>query len=162
MAGDLLLTNIDEHELSILLGSGGALGDTIFHADKYDGAGWEAWGSRLEAGLGGGRGNNRVGLPPHFYISFSKKNFNLKEGSELLFAKVIGAAIRPLTIVSTHAGLGEWSAHKSNDQLLDIFTRAMDTANVTLEVYSYEGKDLIDRASGEVNEHLSYMRKADE
>jgi hypothetical protein len=162
MAGDLLLTNLDEHELDVLLTSGGTLGDTIFHADKYAQANWDIWGERLAAGLAGSRNNNRVNLPPHFYISFSARDLRIPAARQMHFAKAIGAAVRPLTIVSGQQALADWSVKKSNYVLLDIFTAALNSAAVTLEIYSYEGADLIDRGSGELHGSLSYMKRANE
>jgi len=106
--------------------------------------------------------NNRANLPPHFYISFRGSDLKLKSPYDLAFANVIGAAARPLTIISAQAGLNRWCLKQSKSSLLEIFSAALVSGNVTFEIYSYDGHDLIDRANGQKHGSLGYMKLANE
>lgn len=160
MAGDLLLTNLDEDELNVLLEAGGALVSTIFHSDKYAQNHWNGWMGRLQEGLLGGNVNNRVGLPPHFYVTFKLNTY--KGAGNHKFSKIIWASLRPLTIVSNKQALANWQNNKTASDAEAQFRAALQTSALTLEIYNYEGKDLIDRNTGQVHADLAYMTLAPE
>lgn len=164
MAGDLLLVNLDEEELNALLTAGGTLVPRIFHADKYGQDAWTTWAALFKLGVDGNKINNRVGLPPHFYVNFSysKINFEMNSKEQKAFREVVFGATRPLTIVSSNPYLAGWDEIKDPFTAVKKFLKALKRTSVTLEVYSYEGEDLIDRTSNEVHESLSYMELLNE
>lgn len=160
MAGDLLLTNIDEEDLNSLLAAGGSLGTSIFHSDKYAQTNWNGWIGRLTEGINGGTINNRVGLPPHFYVSFDISRYN--GTGNYAFSKLIWSAIRPLTIVSNKQSLSGWDKNSTALSAENQFRQALESGAIVLEIYGYNGKDLINRASGKISSDLEYMKQIPE
>lgn len=156
MAGDLLLTNIDEEDLNILLQAGGVLNGNIFHSDKHTQLSWNSWLGRLTEGLNGGTINNRVGLPPHFYINFSVSDY--KGTGSYAFSKLIWSAIRPLTIVSNKQALANWDRNATALEAENQFRNALVMGSITLEIYGYNGEDLVGRTTGRASDDLAYMR----
>lgn len=160
MAGDLLITNIDEDDLSELLNAGGELVSTIFHSDKHGQTHWDSWLGRLTQGINGSTINNRVGLPPHFYINFKQSTY--QGTGKPLFSRIIWASLRPLTIVSSNPALAGWGAAKSAYEAEQAFRQALQHSAITLEIYGYNGTDLINRGTGGVHAELAYMKLAPE
>jgi hypothetical protein len=156
MAGDLLVTNIDEKDLDVLLAAGGTLDTNIFHSDKYGQGSWNTWMGRLQEGLNGSAINNRVALPPHFYISFRISDY--KGTGNYPFSKLIWASLRPLTIVSNKQSLANWEMNSTALEAERQFHQALQLGAITLEIYGYEGSDLVNRNTGKILKDLSYMK----
>lgn len=161
MAGDLILANVTDKTLTILTDAGGAVGSEIHHADKYSQSAWDVLAARINESNSGITTNNRVGLPPHFYISFSLSNY--KGSGQTKFKQLIKYAMRPLTLVTSHPGLNEW--HKKNGDEVsaeNCFHTALQKGSITLEVYKYDGAPLLDKLTGAVSENIAYMKKINE
>ncbi|MGE8179278.1 hypothetical protein [Pseudomonas fluorescens] len=161
MAGDLILPSVNDATLTTLTNAGGVVGGEIFHADKYSQQSWDLLKARGAEASTGIKTNNRVGLPPHFYISFKLSDY---KGSGLAdFKKLIRHAVRPLTIVTSHPGLTNWGACVGDEvNAENCFREALQKGTVTLEIYKYDKQDLIDKSSGEANSNLSYMKLINE
>jgi len=161
MAGDLILASVNDSTLTTLTEAGGKMGGEIFHADKFSQQNWDLLRARVvEAGTGSVT-NNRTGLPPHFYISFKQSDY--KGSGNAKFKKLIRYATRPLTVVSSHPGLTDWSSNVADEVSAEnCFREALQKAKVTLEVYKYDSNDLIGRTTGTVNDNLSYMKLINE
>ncbi|VVP02635.1 hypothetical protein [Pseudomonas fluorescens] len=161
MAGDLILANVNDAILTTLTNAGGTVGGEIFHADKYTQQSWDLLKARGEEARTGLKTNNRVGLPPHFYISFKLSDY---KGSGLAdFKKLIRNAVRPLTIVTSHPGLTNWGNCVGDEVTAEnCFREALQKGSITLEIYKYDKQDLIDKTSGKVNENIAYMKLINE
>jgi hypothetical protein len=160
MAGDLIFASISDKSLTTLTNAGGKLGGEIFHADKYKKDNWDTLQARGAEARAGIKTSNRVGLPPHIYISFKISDY---KGSGLAdFKKLIRYAIRPLTIVTAHPGLANWDACAGNEVTAEnCFREALQKGSVTLEIYQYDKQPLIN-TDKVVNPNVSYMKLIDE
>ncbi|WP_139131205.1 MULTISPECIES: hypothetical protein [Pseudomonadaceae] len=161
MAGDLILPYVTDETLTTLTDAGGSVGSEVHHADKYSKTAWDVLEARLHESKSGITTNNRVGLPPHFYISFSLSNY--KGSGQVEFKKLIKQATRPLTIVTSHPGLGDWNTKRIDEVSAEkCFHEALQRASITLEIYGYDNKPLINRTTGTINGSISYMKKINE
>ncbi|OEC34823.1 hypothetical protein A7D25_12000 [Pseudomonas sp. 21C1] len=105
--------------------------------------------------------NNRVGLPPHFYISFSLSTY--KGGGQEKFKQLIRHAIRPLTVVTNHPGLSEWNKNKGDEVSAEkCFHEALQKGSITLEIYKYDNEPLLNKETGAISENINYMKKVNE
>ncbi|CAH0260601.1 hypothetical protein E3Z27_16495 [Pseudomonas mediterranea] len=161
MAGDLILASVNDSTLTTLTDAGGKMGVEIYHADKYSQQNWDLLRARVAEATTGSVTNNRSGLPPHFYISFRQSDYK-GSGSDK-FKKLIRHATRPLTVVSSHPGLTNWTSQTGDEVSAEnCFREALQKGNVTLEIYKYDAHDLINRTTGAVNDNISYMKLIDE
>lgn len=161
MAGDLILSSVNDETLTTLTNAGGVVDGHIFHANKYAQTQIDLLKARNQEARLGATTNNRSGLPPHFYISFKSSDYKGSGSAE--FKTLIRKAIRPLTIVSSHSGLSDWNASTGDEVSAEnCFRTALQRGTVTLEVYAYNNKALINPANGKVNENVAYMKLVDE